>query len=57
MNPKNSTHLKTVQRLRRCHTDIHNIIYVLDNEQITDVTKIKVANVISKLSTALAEMK
>jgi TATA-box binding protein (TBP) (component of TFIID and TFIIIB) len=51
-----STEKKAIQRLRQCHTEIHDIIKTLDGQKATTATKVKISNIVCKLSNTLAEL-
>ena len=53
----NSTQIKSLQKLKQSHTELHNIINNFEyNNSITNKSKHDIAKVISSLSSVLAEM-
>lgn len=56
MRNNTATEEKAIQRLRQCHTEIHNIINTIDRQEATTATKIKISNIIAKLSNILVEL-
>lgn len=52
---KKATQVKSTQALRQCHTDLHGLISEFDHEYPTVNSKRKLAIIIAKLSTILAE--